>query len=178
MGCSKTTPSAALSDGIDGAIANDAAAASAVTMAPADGGAAMPAASVINPRLPLGNRLNVERESRPGPTVHPTAEEVFAAFDKAGIKLEPPKQHMASEYNARFCVGAKSPDENVGLSVCEYANESDATAGQALSVKILKQIANRNVYRDKNTTLAIVEVVKNADNDALVKKLISTFQAL
>ncbi len=156
----------------------DAAVAAGATAVATDGGSAMPAASVLNPRLPLGNRLNVERESRPGPNVHPTADEVFAAYDKAGLKMQPAKQHMASEYNAKFCVGDKSPDENVGLSVCEYGNEADATAGQVLSVKMFKEVANRNVYRNKNTTLAIVEIVKNADNDALVKKLVATFQAL
>ena len=143
-----------------------------------DAGSATAAASVLNPRLPIGNRMNIERSSRPGPAVHPTSEEVFAAFTKAGAKMQEPKQHLASEYNARFCVGDKSPDANVGLSICEYGNEAEATAGQALSIKMFKDVGNRNVYRNKNTTMAIVEIVKSAENDALVKTLTSTFQAL
>ena len=48
----------------------------------------------------------------------------------------------------------------------------------ALSAKLDKDVANRNVYRNKNTTLFVLEVAKTADNDALVKKLVSTFQSL
>ena len=39
-------------------------------------------------------------------------------------------------------------------------------------------MANRAVYRNKSSTLAIVETVKNPDNDAAVKKLVKAFQGL
>jgi hypothetical protein len=64
------------------------------------------------------------------------------------------------------------------LGVCEFANDVDATAGRDLNEKMFKAVPNRTVYRNKSTTLAIIEVTKTADNDALVKKMVTAFQSL
>ena len=135
-----------------------------------------PAASEINPALPITNRLVIESQNRPA--IHPKAEEVFAAFTKAGVTMKPPTQHLASTYAAKYCASEKSPDETILLGVCEFANEADATAGRDLNEKMFKAMENRTVYRNKSSTLAIVEVVKNAGNDATVKKLVAAFQSL
>jgi hypothetical protein len=176
MGCSKSKvaePDAALATTADAALVT-------VASPATDGGyaSAATAASALNPRLPINGRLSIEAGNRPGPNVHPTSEEVFAAFAKAGLKMQEPRQHLAKDYAARFCMGQKSADTNVGLSVCEYATEAEATAGRDQSATIFKDIANRSVYRNKATTLAVVETSKNPEDDALVKKLVAVFTSL
>ena len=176
MGCSKNKAPEPATGPADAASVT----ATSPSIVSVDGGYAMAptAASALNPRLPINGRLAIEGGERPGPNVHPTSEEVFAAFAKAGLKMQEPRQHLAKDYAAKFCMGQKSQSTNVGLSVCEYANEADAIAGRDQSDKIFKDIVNRSVYRNKSTTLAIVETSKNPEDDALVKKLVSTFQSL
>jgi hypothetical protein len=176
MGCSKKDPAVAPAEA--GATAATTAAAASAAASDVDGASASPAASALNPRLPLGNRLGIERASRPGPTVHPTAEEAFAAFTKAGVQLQEPKQHLASEYGARFCVGSKSMDANIGLSICEYPDATEAKAGQTTATTMFKDMKNRTVYLNKNTTMILLEVVHTPDNDAMTKKLVTAFQSL
>jgi hypothetical protein len=134
-------------------------------------------ASVVNPQLPITDRLGIERSNR-ADTTNPKAEAVFTAFGATGVALNQPVQHMAATYDARFCVGTKTTDGGLAISVCEYANEADATKGRALSQKILEAVKNRKVWRDKTTTLAIIEILPNPANDAAEKTLVDAFNKL
>ena len=138
----------------------------------------MPAtmASVINPTLPIPDRLVIEAGNR-SPTTNPKADQVLAALTKAGAQLEPPTQTLGSTYRARFCEGARTLDQGMALGICEYANEADATKGLEISQKILK-IPTRKVWRNKTTTMSIIEVQVTPANDALEAEMVDVFKKL
>ena len=147
--------------------------------------ASSPTASVANtptasasadPFQSIMDRLKNEQQSRPH--VAPSADDVFAAFGKTGVKLKEQKQHLGSPIAAAYCVGAKSDDEALAMSVCEYKDEAASIAGAETSSKTFAAVQNRNVWRNKATTLAIIQVKKNASSDADEKKLVAAFTKL
>ena len=156
--------------------ASAAAAAIAPASSVASSAAPSAAAGSVDPFLSIMDRLKREQQSRPH--VAPTADDVFAAFGKTGVKLKEQKQHLASPIAAAYCVGAKSDDEALAMSVCEYPDEATGTAGVETSKKTFAAVANRNVWRNKATTLAIIQVKKDATSDAAEKKLVAAFTKL
>ncbi len=121
----------------------------------------------------LGDKFTQEAANRPAGAMR--AEEVFAAFQKGGMKLkEAPKQHMGSPVGAMYCAGATS-EANLAMSVCEYRDEAAAKKGREESATAFKAIPNRDVYINKQTTLTILQNPKGPESEAESKRIIAQF---
>lgn len=137
---------------------------------------AIPLSLTPSANMSIPERFTSEAMHRPvGPCVR--VEETTAAFRKAGFDLIEEKQHLASPYMAKYCVGAKTKNEEISFSICEYDSDGKATEGAAMNDKAFKNVKNRHTHRNGATTLTVLESTKNDANDALVKKLVDTFQA-
>lgn len=171
VACARSGPAATL-DG--GAAATTTIANATTSAAPLASGVAAPVVPPANMTIP--ERFNAEASHRPTGVVR--AEDATAAFRKAGVTLDEEKQHLASFYKAAYCVGAKAKGEEISFSVCEYTDGPGAAAGKQLNDKAFSPIKNRSSYVNGGTTLTILESVKTPENDALVKTLVDTFNAL
>jgi len=140
---------------------------------------AAPAVDTTGPLGPgetLMGRLSKEGRERPG--VAPTAEDVFAAFDRLGASVPQREQTLGATYKAAYCVGGYTADRTLAINVCEYGNEGAATAGRDLSRSLFPDLPSRDVWRRKATTLSIIEQKRDDATIALQKKLVSAFLAL
>lgn len=126
--------------------------------------------------MSIFDRLKREQASRA--KVAPTADDVFAAFAKAGVKLKEQKQHLAAPIDALYCAGAKTEDDSLAMSVCEYRDVAAGTAGMETSKKTFAAVTTRTIWRNKATTLAIIQTTKTPASDATEKKLADTFAKL
>jgi hypothetical protein len=170
---------AAEPDRRDGAPASPGAATGTVAApAPSAAGAAanvQPGASGARPDgvLDLGARFQREAALRPGGT--PTVEDAFAAIERKGFKLDEQRQHLASPFNAAYCVGAKTTPD-IALSVCEHASAEAAAKGRDESAKL--PIPNRTVHLRGATTLTVRLGTKGPEGDAAAKAIVGAFEAL
>ena len=122
----------------------------------------------------IQDKLDVEKEGRPKDT--PSAEQVFAAVEQAGVALTDKKQHVGAVYGAAYCVGAKSG--GVAYSACEYESADAAKAGRDTSMKAF-QTGNREIYTNKKTTLTVLQPsAKTPASEAVVKKSVEAFKKL
>lgn len=154
--------------------ADKAAAPLAAVAAPATPKAPEP--KTTGPILTLGDRLVAEQSNRPLGT--PKAEEVYATFEKLGVKITEKKQHVARLYGAMFCLGAKT-DAEVHYSVCEYETPEAATQGKDASRKALASVPNRELATNKKTLLTIRQPgAKTAETEALAKRSFEAFARL
>ena len=129
--------------------------------------------------LPFGERFAMEEKARPQGAL--TVENVYSAFNKAGLPVSEQAQHLAAPFGARYCVGAKISDgkePQADVSVCEYSTEDTAIAGTQRSLEGFKMIPLRTVTRNKQTTLTLREYSKTPEHDALMAKVTATFQKL
>lgn len=157
--------------------------ASVTAPAPAPATSAPPnsAASGAGAAGPIGravvtiqDKLDVEKDGRPKDT--PSAEQVFAAVEQAGVALTDKKQHVGAVYGAAYCVGAKSG--GVAYSACEYESAEAAKAGRDTSIKAF-QTGNREVYTNKKTTLTVLQPSpKTPASEAIAKKSVEAFKKL
>ena len=106
----------------------------------------------------------------------PRVEDVFAAYKKAGVDVHDEKQHLGAPFLAQYCVGFEAGVDIHG-SVCEHKDEATAIKGRDASDKGFMAVPNRKVYRNGGSTLILREGVVSPPNDALVKKMVATFQA-
>jgi len=123
----------------------------------------------------LGERFDVEAHSRPAGT--PKAEDVFAAFEKAGFPVTDRKQTLASTVSARYCVQGTTKN-NVTVSVCEYEGEAAAAAGRDASVKAFAAVQNRDVFVRKATMLTLLQAPKTPASEAEAKREAEIFSAM
>jgi hypothetical protein len=132
------------------------------------------------PNLNIGERFNMESKARPAGAIK--AETAYGAINDAGFAVTEQKQHLASPYGARYCVGAKIADDKkvpqMDASVCEYISNEVAIIGRDRSAEGLKVVPNRTVIANKQTTLTVREYTRSPENDALVQKVIAVFQKL
>jgi len=101
----------------------------------------------------LGGQMSFELQHRP--SIGPTAEQVFAALDKAGIKLTGVTQYLGSTMKAAYCAGGRSAT-GVVVAVCEYQTADAAKAGlewMKTRFKGLAPDANRHLRRGTVLTL-------------------------
>lgn len=161
--CSKPAPSTEVADSAPPIVA------SAI---PSSESSARP----TQPIFSLGDKLQVEQRDRPVGT--PKAEDVYAAFEKAGFALTEKQQHVASVFGAKFCLGAKT-DNDMAFSVCEYADEAAAKAGRETSLKALAVVPNRDILVNKKTTLTVRQpAAKTPASEASAKKAAQVFSTL
>ncbi len=161
--CSKPAPTTEVADSAPPVVA------SAVPSSPAS-------ARPSQPVFSIGDKLKVEQDGRPTGT--PKAEDVYAAFEKAGFALTEKQQHVASVFGAKFCLGAKT-DNDMAFSVCEYADEAAAKAGRETSLKSLAVVPNRDILVNKKTTLTVRQpATKTPASEASEKKAAQVFSTL
>ncbi len=135
---------------------------------------ASPTAPGVFPNTPIMGRFALEAKNRPDGGLR--AEDVYRSFERAGAKVTDERQHLASPFRARYCVGAAVADK-VALSVCEFASPEEARAGRDESTRMLV-VPNRTVYANRTATLTVREESRTAENDALAALLVKTFAAL
>lgn len=165
-GCSKDKPGVGPADA-------SSAAPPTVTSAPASAWVAP--SSTPSAYMTIPQRFASEANHRPTGVVR--VEDAMAAFRRAGVELVEEKQHLASAYQAQYCVGAKTKADDVTLSLCEYRNTTEAKAGKAMNDKAFPS-KTRKTYENGGTTLTVLEVVVNKENDEIVKKIVDGFVAL
>lgn len=124
--------------------------------------------------LTIQDKLDSEKESRPSGTPH--AEDVYAALEKAGLRVSDKQQHVASLYGAKYCLGAKAGE--VAYSVCEYDSAEAAKAGRELTMKALPA-PNRDIVVHEKTTLTVRQpAVKTASSESAAKTSEDVFARL
>jgi hypothetical protein len=124
----------------------------------------------------LGGRFAREAKSRPG--LKPSSDDIFAALETAGVSLPKKTQSMGSTYKAAYCAGGYSADTLVAITICEYANEAEATAGRDFSLSLFPNMASRTVVAHKTNTMQLIIQKPGAPADAEKKKAVDTFNAL
>jgi hypothetical protein len=122
----------------------------------------------------IPERFDAESKNRPTGTVR--VEEVLDAFAKAGVTVHDSRQHLASPFEAMYCMGTKA-GHDVHMSICEYKDEATAESGKAASLKAFGQ-GRRDIWRNKATTLTIRRGDEDPGDKALQEKLVSTFRGL
>jgi hypothetical protein len=178
IACDKTPPAEPLRSDASSAVSAPvtASAPSASGAAPAAAAPSPSATGSVDLMASIADRLKREQASRPN--VAPTADDVFAAFTKAGVKLKEKKQHLGAPMEAMYCAGALTDDDTLAMSVCEYKDVAAGTAGLETSKKAFAAVTTRTVWRNKATTLAIIQMKKTPASDAVEKKLADTFSKL
>jgi hypothetical protein len=130
----------------------------------------------LGPGETLMGRLSKEASARPA--LKPTADDVFATFDKLGVSVPQKEQTLGATYKAAYCVGGYTADRTLAVNVCEYASEAAATAGRDLSRSLFPDLPARDVWRQRATTMSIIQQKQDAPTKALEKKLVDAFLAL
>lgn len=120
----------------------------------------------------IPERFANEAAHRPKGTVR--VEDVFDAFTKAGVTLREQRQHLASPFKAKYCVGAQA-GHDLHMSICEYDDDKTAMEGRQMSEKAFATIARRDLYQNKATTLTIRRNDNDSGDVALRDKLVDLF---
>jgi hypothetical protein len=101
----------------------------------------------------LVGRLSYEAAHRPAAT--PRAEDVLAALERAGVRLDDHKQYVAATARAAYCVGGQTSD-GLSVAVCEYESPAAATAGRAhITARFQIPDLERVIHQRGATTLAL-----------------------
>jgi len=125
--------------------------------------------------ITLGDRLLKEAQNRPH--IQPNADDVLAAFAKAGGGVATKKQGLAATYKANFCEGGTTGDGSVTVSVCEYADDDSAKTGLAALQSIYPAKQANHALR-KDTVLTTLRLKDGPDAQALESKLLAAYAAL
>jgi hypothetical protein len=136
--------------------------------------ATLPASSQL-PRLPLGTRLAMEAGSRPDLSVRP--QQLFAALERRGILLSRKRQVLASTVGARYCELAVS-DLGLGVTVCEYADDADARAGNESSHQRFDSIVPGRTLIDHGSSLLTLTHPEGARAEHESRAVVDTFVRL
>jgi hypothetical protein len=170
--CSKTVPENA--PPASSASVSSAASTAPSPLAPSAAAGSVPA--VPDPaQASIPDRFAAETARRPTGT--PRVEDCLDAFKKVGAEIRDEAQHLASPFLAQYCVGFQT-GKDVHGSLCEYKDEAAATKGRDLSEKSFAAVTNRKVYRNGGSTLTLRVGTTTPENDALVKKMVTAFQAV
>jgi hypothetical protein len=147
------------------------AAASSVTSATA---ATAPAGHGGRPVVTIQDKLENEKGARPTDT--PKAEDVYAALGKNGLPIREERQHVASIFGAKYCLGGKSGV--LAYSVCEYESPEAAKSGRDMSLKTLA-VPNRAIFVNKKTTLTVRQPpLATKESEAATQKSADVFAKL
>jgi hypothetical protein len=175
--CVKTPPPGAEADAGSAASPTAASSAPATASAAASSSAATPLApsGSAPTAMTLADRLGQEARSRP--PIHPNADDILAAFAKAGGGVATKGQGLGSTYKAKFCEGGTTEDGLVTLGICEYADGDSAKAGLQALQEIYPAKAAIHVLR-KNTVLTTLKLKEGPPAQALEAKLLAAYKAL
>jgi len=174
--CVKTPPTGAEADASSAASATPAASSAPATASAAASSAPPPVPSGLGAvATTLAGRLAQEARSRP--PIHPNADEILAAFAKAGGVVPTKNQGLGSTYNAKFCEGGTTEDGLVTISICEYADADSAKAGLQALQEIFPAKAATHVLR-KDTVLTTLKLKDGPAAQALESKLLAAYKGL
>lgn len=119
-------------------------------------------------------QLGVEKKSRP--KVSLPAERVVAAFHDAGIETEALKQGLGEPIEAGYCALGHTK-KGVGFTVCEYASDTLAKEGKALSEARYNGALGRKLFVN-GQTLLIVRAGSGAEAATEAAAMAASFQGL
>lgn len=166
-GCSKKAPDPA------------ARAPSPESVAPSPESVASSSSSLAAAGAGLGTTLadRLQREARSRPHIEPNADDVLAAFARAGDGVVTKRQGLGATYQASFCEGGTTGDGSITISICEYPDDGSAKAGLAAmqSTYPVKQ-ANHALHKD--TVLTTLRLQDGPAAHALESKLVAAYAAL
>ncbi len=101
----------------------------------------------------LVGRLSYEAAHRPADA--PRAEDVLAALERAGVRLDDHKQYVAATALASYCVGGQTAT-GLSVAVCEYESPAAATAGREhITARFQIPDLERVIHQRGATTLAL-----------------------
>jgi hypothetical protein len=123
----------------------------------------------------LADRL--VREAHGRPAIQPNADDILAAFAKAGGAVVTKRQGLGATYKASFCEGGTTGDGSVTVSVCEYTDEAAASAGLAALRAIYPAKQARHVLH-KSTVLTTLCLQDGRAAQELEGKLLAAYMAL
>ena len=132
------------------------------------------------PNMSIPQRFGAELNGRPK-GLSLSIEDVYAGLEKAGLTVVDRKQHLASPFGARYCLGARAVGAGdkpmLQMSVCEFVTPEAAKMGRDYSADGMK-LPMRTVYVNKQTTLTLREEKQDPDIDALVDKAAAAYAKL
>jgi hypothetical protein len=144
----------------------------------------VPSATAISlPNMPIPERFQYEKETRPADG-RPRVEEVWSALEKAGLILVDKKQHLAAPFGARYCEGARAVQEDktttlLQLSVCEYISADLAKSAGEFSEQSMKQLMpTRRVHSNKRAALVMRPEQDKPEHQRAAETAVTTFKAL
>jgi hypothetical protein len=143
--------------------------------APASAETATQAAAAHGIAATLSERLLAESQNRPHIT--PNADDILAAFAKAGAAIPAKKQGLGATFKASFCEGGTTGEGWVTVSICEYASDDAAKAGLAALQAIYPAKQARHVLH-KSTVLTTLRLQDGIAAETLESKMIETYSAL
>jgi hypothetical protein len=126
----------------------------------------------------LFGNLAGEKKGRPG--VHPSVDDGFAAFARAGVLVAEPKQSLGSTYKASYCAHGLTDTRDLAVLLCEYADEAHASRGFEEAKTLFPGITTRQTLSRK--TLLLVTTFQNEQHPAAAsaaqKRVMEAFSAL
>jgi hypothetical protein len=142
---------------------------------PAANGANNPS---TDPMATMFGTMATELKNRPD--VHPSVDDGFAAFAKAGVPINAPKQSLGTTYKASYCSHGLTDAKDLSVLLCEYPNEAQAAAGLAESKKLFPGLASRQTWSHKSLLMATIFQDPKLIASATPKqrKVLATFNAL
>lgn len=120
-------------------------------------------------------QLTVEAQNRPKAAL--PAEDVYAAINAAGVKVEQPQQALGFPIGAKYCVKATA-EGGTGVSVCEFTDEQAAAQGREVSLTKLAPAKNRLLILRKGTLITLTTTSEPPEADVEAKKIVIALEAL
>jgi hypothetical protein len=125
---------------------------------------------------PLAGRLQQEAASRPVGAIK--AETVFGVVQMKGIPLHEIQQYMGYPNGAKYCAGAKTPNDAVFLVVCEFADPGAAAQGKEKSGASFGDVPSRQFILNRSSLLTVRDLALTPESAGQAKLLATTFASL
>jgi hypothetical protein len=132
----------------------------------------------VDPMATMFGTMETELKNRP--SIHPSVDDGFAAFAKAGVPISAPKQSLGTTYKASYCSHGLTDTKDLSVLLCEYPDEAQATAGLAESKKLFIGLKSRQTWSHKSLVMATIFQEPKLIASAITKqkKVLATFYAL
>jgi hypothetical protein len=131
-----------------------------------------------DPMATMFGTMATELKNRPG--IHPSVDDGFAAFAKAGVPISAPKQSLGTTYKASYCSHGLTDTQDLSVLLCEYPDDARATAGLAESKKLFPGLNARQTWSHKSLVMATIFQDPKLVASAMPKqkKILATFNTL
>ena len=135
-----------------------------------DGSRMMEPSSEISPIL---KRLDWEAQHRPPGGIK--TEAVFAALERAEVRLKRTRQYLGATVNASYCAGGIT-DQGLAISVCEYTSEEAAADGMTFMEKRFAALTPHARRHVRGQTLLTIAAPSGSTDAA--DRAVETFSSL